>query len=128
MPPPKKPAKHDTLTGPSTGRTIEVDPHWLSEDPAPAAKPPTKTTIEVDPAWLTEGNAKPPALPRAAKPPPLGAPPRAARQARGRAADPARRSAGRAERAEEAVTLSSQRLSPSPADSAMNATATPLTS
>ena len=75
MPPPKKPAKHDTLTGPSTGRTIEVDPHWLSEDPAPAAKPPTKTTIEVDPAWLTEGNAKPPALPRAAKPPPLGAPP-----------------------------------------------------
>jgi hypothetical protein len=74
----KKPAKHDTLTGPSTGRTIEVDPNWLAEAHPAEAKPPPKTTIEVDPAWLTEGDpaAGPPALPsRPAKPPPLGAPP-----------------------------------------------------
>jgi hypothetical protein len=77
MPTAKKPAKHDTLTGPSTGRTIEVDPNWLSETAPSDGKQPRKT-IEVDPAWLTEGDGEATASaspPRAVKPPPLGAPP-----------------------------------------------------
>jgi hypothetical protein len=52
----KKPSK-DTLNGPSTGRTIEVDPSWLEGDPrrGPPTLPSAKKTIEVDPGWLHDG-------------------------------------------------------------------------